>query len=154
MGTGSVITLTLALSHDGRGDKSLSGTHTECVHSALRQAQGERMTLLDRTFANVLLQAGVGDDRLGGEQVAEGGKVGEAEYLGDAVVEALSRGAVGHSGQALELLLRQRVEEVGEALKLGGREAARVEDGKLFEVGFLHGDPAALRTGTLSDNGQ
>lgn len=32
-------------------------------------------------------QAGVGDDRFGGEEVAEGGEVGEAEYLGDAVVE-------------------------------------------------------------------
>ena len=66
------------------------------------------------------LQTAVGDDRLGGEEVAEGCEIGEAEYLGDSVVEALSRGAVGHAGQTLELLLRQRVEEVGESLKLGG----------------------------------
>lgn len=65
------------------------------------------------------LQPAVGDDRLGCQQFAERCEIGQAEYLGDSVVKALSRGAVGHAGQTLELLLRQRVEQVGEPLKLG-----------------------------------
>ena len=85
--------------------------------------------------------------------MAKGAEVGEVEDLGEAVVEGLARGAVGHGGETLEFGCGEFVEEAGELLKLGGGEAARVEDRQVLEIGFLHGDPAAFRAGPLGQNG-
>lgn len=72
-----------------------------------------------------LLKTLVGDDGFGGEEVAEGAEVGKVEDVGEAVVEGLASGAVCHGGETLEFGCGEFVEEAGEGLKLGGREAAR-----------------------------
>lgn len=88
------------------------------------------------------LEPPVGDDGFGGEEVAEGAEVGEVEDLGEAVVEGLAGGAVGHGGETLEF----GGEEVGECLKLGCGEAGRVEDGQVREVGLLYLHPTTFRS--------
>ena len=77
--------------------------------------------------------------------MAESAEVGEVEDLGEAVVEGLAGGAVGHGGETLEFGGGEFVEEAGECLKLGCGEAARVEDGHLYKVGLLEFHPVSLR---------
>ena len=57
--------------------------------------------------------------------MAEGAEVGKVEDVGEAVVEGLASGAVGHDGETLEFGGGECVNEAGEGLNLGGGEAAR-----------------------------
>ena len=59
------------------------------------------------------LEAPVGDDGFGGEEVAEGAEVGEVEDFGDAVVEGAAGGAVYHARETLELGCCQAIEQAG-----------------------------------------
>lgn len=62
----------------------------------------------------------VGDGGFGGQEVAEGGEVGEIEDLGDGFVEGAAGGAVVHGREALEIGIGELIEEAGEVSTVGG----------------------------------